>query len=89
MEQEQNQNDNPCQCSAKLEGLLFVKQLGKAPGPTKRNGQKTFSIIFGLFDIEGNQATHTKADGTEIALVLTSYPIDTDELPNSGLYIPK
>lgn len=58
-----------------------VRMVGQIAGPTKRNGQKTFCVVAGLFDTNGAQVVHTKADGTRIPVVFTSYPIDADEQP--------
>ena len=64
-----------------LEGAFCFRFVGKVPGPTKRNGQKTFCIVAGMFDKSGAQAIHTKANGEEVPVTFISYPIETDENP--------
>lgn len=58
---------------------MQVKIVGRLDGPTKRNGQKTFVVVFSAFLRDGSQAVHEMANGQQVPLVWTSYPIDTDE----------
>lgn len=65
----------------------YVRELGIVPGPIKPDGQTTFCLALGLFDEDDNQVVHTKENGVQTPIILLSYPIDTDELPNSGLIV--
>lgn len=82
-------NNNGNQLQQEVRPLRYVSEVGRIPGPTKSNGQNTFCVVLGVFDEDGNQVVHRKADGTEVPLVITTYPIDTDEVPKPQLVTPK
>jgi hypothetical protein len=75
------QNQNEQKSEFDFSGNYRVRAVGKTAGPTKKSGQQTFVVVLGLFTEDGQQAVHTKADGTKVPIVLTSYPIDTDDRP--------
>lgn len=56
--------------------------LGKSPGPIIQ-GQRTFVIVIGLFDKDGNQQVHRYDTGEEVPIVFLSNPIR--ENPGRGI----
>lgn len=79
--QEPSTNPSQSTCKFDAQGNYVVRSLGRQDGPIKKNGQKTFCVVLGLFDSNGAQAVHTRADGKEVPIVWFSYPIDTDDKP--------
>lgn len=80
-QQEPSTNQSQSTLPFNEDGNYVVRSLGRQDGPIKKNGQKTFCVVLGLFDSNGAQVVHTRADGQEVPIVWFSYPIDTDDKP--------
>lgn len=62
-------------------GGLHIRPVGSVLGPPNPITQKpkTFHVVLGLFDNEGNQAVHTLKNGENRPIVFLSLPLPYEE----------